>query len=185
MREKNVPAVRFVAAGHDRIQRDTGQIADRALLVFLQRERYEPRFRRNDLEPELFRNAVSPIGCTEIGVGQPARGNDQRLRGECPVIGRNGEALFFLDPRNLVFGKDLYARLVAFFQEHGENSAGTGLAEELACFLFVVLDIMLLHEREKVARREPGKRRPAELGVAGEIMFGSNLVVREITPSAA
>jgi hypothetical protein len=59
VREQDAPLVALAAACHDRIQGNACQIADRLLIVCLQRERYEPRFRRDDLEPELFRDAVS------------------------------------------------------------------------------------------------------------------------------
>lgn len=59
------------------------------------------------------------------------------------------------------------------------------LSVQLALVLFMKGDLVLLHQRQKVARREAGQRRLCKARVLAQEIGGADVGVGEVGPAAA
>jgi hypothetical protein len=79
----------------------------------------------------------------------------------------------------------LHAGLRALALEHGDDLFRRVVAEQLPQRLLVVLDAVLLHQRDKVPRREAGQRGLREVRILTEKVFCLRSHVGEVAAAAA
>jgi hypothetical protein len=118
----------------------------------------------------LLRDAITEIAGAQFGEGETAGGHDQCIAGDVSARGADEK---FLRLGNIVHADsaaDLGAGPAAFLHEHGNDFAGTAVAEELSELFLVPRDTVAFDQREKVGRLIPGQSRPAKFGIRGKVV---------------
>ena len=124
-------------------------------------------------------------GGADLGYGQAAGGDDERLGFERAVVGLEVEAVGARDVGHFGLEADGGARGVAFGEEHGDDLAGGAVAEELAEGLFVPGDGVTVDEVDEVLRGVAGEGGAAEAGIVGPEAVGVGMQIGEVAATAA
>ena len=178
-------AVLFAAAGDLDRQRQTGQLGEGRPGCFVKGQRHQRRARRDDRDVELLGDAVAEIGRADLGDGQAAGRDDQRIAVHGPAVAINFIAIGVPDRLDGAGLPALYTALRAFGQQHLDDVFGRAVAKQLALVLLVVRDAVLVHQRQKVARRVTRQGGAAKARVFAQEVGRRGAGVGEIAASAA
>lgn len=125
------------------------------------------------------------VGGSEFGKRKPPGGHHHGVGREVAPRSDDLEAIVLCDFLHTATAKDPHSRLTALPFQHGDDRAGTAVAELLAEFLLMVGDSVLLHETDEIPRREACQRRFAEVGVLREIVRRRRVDIGEVAAAPA
>ena len=166
-----------------------GEVAPGRLVLRAEDERDQGGPRFNEREAELPGQVVAERGCTHLGDGKSARGDDERGGGEAAGGGFDAEAsgggVGLEDGQDAGCELDAYAGGRAFGQQQVEDVVGGAVAKELAKGLLVPGDAVRFDHGEEVLRGEAGEGGLGKVRVGGEEVFRGGIAIREVAAAAA
>ena len=175
-----------LAATHDRIDRDAGQILELRQQRRVERQRHQRRARRHDLEAELLGDLVAESARSHFRNRRAAGRDHQRAAAKLALIGHHDKAVFvFRDRGDAHAQPQLRMGLAAFLQQHVDDLPRRAVAEQLPARLLVPGDAVALDQRDEVALGVAAQRRTAELRIVRQKIRRAGVQIGEIAAPAA
>ena len=168
------------ASRRDHLDREAGQVAPAVRVLFIEDQGNEAGSAINDTKAKLLGEVISEAGCTHLRDRQATGGDDQRLGMKAPLRSLDEEAIRLRNRFDLRAEEDVDASGCAFTLQHRYHLQCGPVAEELAKRLLVIADVMSIHQRDHVFRREAGERGLGEVRIFGEEVFGAGVKVGKV-----
>lgn len=185
MREEHFFAERMFSGGSNNLRGNAREFGITPMIGTVENQRNEGGARGDDFVAELAGEVVAEGSGAHLGDGEASCGNNENRRTELRGIGAEKKFGGVADFGDARVEKNLNAGDLAFGCEQVGDIGGGAIAEELAERFFVVGNVVLFDEREKIAGRVASQGGLGEMGVRGKEVFWVGVEVGEIAAASA
>ena len=161
------------------------QVGIGAGILVVERDRYQAGPGLKNFQAKLAGQPVAEVGGAGLRNRQASGGDHQNGRPKLSLASAHDKFIAAVYFFNRDLRQQMNAGIRTFLFEHPQDVLRGAVAEELTQGLFVIRNVMLLHQRDKIRRRVPDQRGFYEVRICRDKVFRLAMKVGEIAASAA